>query len=53
MQQRGKPLVTETNASILDRAATVAARATPEPVAQSVRGLSDRMVAWLRAARGA
>lgn len=47
MQQSGKPLVTETNASILDRAAAVAARATPEPVARSVRGLSDRMVAWL------
>lgn len=47
MQQSGKSPVTETNASILDRAATVAARATPEPVARSVRGLSDRMVAWL------
>ena len=35
------------NASILDRAANAAARATPEPVATSVRGLSDRMVAWL------
>lgn len=43
----GKPLVTDTNLSILDRAAASAARATPEPLARSVRGLSDRMVAWL------
>ena len=31
----------------MDRAAAVAARATPEPLAKSVRGLSDRVVAWL------
>jgi multiple sugar transport system permease protein len=43
----GKPPVTDTNASILDRAAEIAVRATPEPVARTVRGLSDRMVAWL------
>ena len=43
----GKPVVTDTNVSILDRAAEAAARATPDPVAQSVRGLSDRCVAWL------
>jgi multiple sugar transport system permease protein len=35
--------VTNTNASILDRAA----RATPDPLARTVRGLSDRAVAWL------
>jgi multiple sugar transport system permease protein len=35
--------VTNTNASILDRAA----HATPEPLARTVRGLSDRAVAWL------
>jgi multiple sugar transport system permease protein len=35
------------NATILDRAADAAARATPEPVARSVRGLSDRAVGWL------
>lgn len=39
--------MTETNASLMDRAAAVAARATPEPLAKSVRGLSDRVVAWL------
>ena len=43
----GKPLVTDTNASILDRAAEAAARATPEPLARTVRGLSDRAVGWL------
>ncbi len=43
----GKPLVTDTNLSILDRAAASAARVTPEPLARSVKGLSDRMVAWL------
>ena len=43
----GKPLVTDTNASILDRAAEAAVRATPEPLAKAVRGLSDRSVAWL------
>ncbi|MGO4832782.1 carbohydrate ABC transporter permease [Rhizobiaceae sp. 2RAB30] len=32
---------------MLDRAAASAARATPEPLARSVKGLSDRMVAWL------
>ena len=45
--RRGKPLVTDTNASILDRAAEAAVRATPEPLAKAVRGLSDRSVAWL------
>ena len=35
------------NASIIDRAAGAAARATPEPLAKSVRGMSDRAVAWL------
>ena len=43
----GNPLVTDTNASILDRAADAAVRTTPEPLAQSVRGLSDRGVAWI------
>jgi len=45
--RRGKSLVTDTNAFILDRAAEAAVRATPEPVARAVRGLSDRSVAWL------
>jgi multiple sugar transport system permease protein len=40
-------LVTNTNVSILDRAAEAAARATPEPMATTVRGLSDRAVGWL------
>ena len=44
---RGKPDVTDTNISVLGRAAEAAARATPEPLAKRVRGLSDRMVAWL------
>ncbi len=35
------------NTSILDRAAEAAARVTPEPVSRRVRGLSDRVVAWL------
>ncbi len=43
----GTPLVTDTNTSILDRAAEAAVRATPEPLARRVRGFSDRMVAWL------
>ncbi len=43
----GKPLVADTNASMLDRAAEAAARATPEDVARQVRGLSDRGVGWL------
>ena len=42
-----KPLVTDTNASLLERAAETVVRATPEPMARSVRGLSDRFVAWL------
>jgi multiple sugar transport system permease protein len=46
-RQRGNPLVTDTNVSILDRAAEAAARATPAPVARTVRGLSDRSVGWL------
>jgi len=44
-RQTGKPRVTDT--SILDRAADVAARATPAPLAKAVRGLGDRSVAWL------
>src|SRR5262245_3845733 len=43
----GKPTVTDANASILDRAADAAARATPEPMARSVRGLSDRAIGWI------
>ena len=43
----GKPTVTDANASILDRAANAAVRATPEPMAKSVRGLSDRAVGWI------
>ena len=43
----GKPTVTDANASILDRAANAAARATPEPMAKSVRGLSDWAVGWI------
>ena len=35
------------NASILERAAETAARATPAPVTARVRRLSDRAVAWL------
>jgi multiple sugar transport system permease protein len=35
------------NASLLDRAAESVARATPEPLARRVRGLSDRAVSWL------
>src|SRR5688572_1151165 len=43
----GKPVVTDTTSSILDRAAEAAARATPNTLAKRVRGLSDRMVAWI------
>jgi multiple sugar transport system permease protein len=43
----GKPVVTETNASILDRAAEAAAHVTPDTVARQVRGMSDKAVAWL------
>ena len=43
----GQPLVTDTNVSVMDRAAEAAARATPEPLAKAVRGVSDRSVAWL------
>ncbi|MDQ6435309.1 sugar ABC transporter permease [Mesorhizobium sp. LHD-90] len=43
----GKPVVTDTHPSLLDRTMEAAARATPEPLANTVRGLSDRMVAWL------
>ncbi|MDP3897920.1 MAG: sugar ABC transporter permease [Mesorhizobium sp.] len=39
--------MTDANASILERAAETAARATPAPVAARVRGLSDKAVAWL------
>ncbi len=35
------------NATMLDRAAEAAVRATPDGMAKSVRGLSDRFVAWL------
>jgi multiple sugar transport system permease protein len=35
------------NATILERAAETAVRATPEPVATRVRALSDRAVAWI------
>jgi multiple sugar transport system permease protein len=42
-----KPVVTDTHPSLLDRTMEAAARATPEPLAKTVRGLSDRMVAWL------
>jgi multiple sugar transport system permease protein len=41
------PGVSETNTTLLDRTAEVAARATPQPLAARVRGLSDRSVAWL------
>jgi multiple sugar transport system permease protein len=43
----GKSVVTDTTSTILDRAAEAAAWATPETLAKRVRGLSDRMVAWL------
>ena len=43
----GKPVVTDTDASILTRGAAAAARATPEALARQVRGMSDRVVAWL------
>src|SRR5215475_7923783 len=43
----GKSVVTDTDASILERGAAAAARATPEALARQVRGMSDRMVAWL------
>jgi len=43
----GQPLVTDTNVSVMDLAAEAAARATPEPLAKAVRGVSDRSVAWL------
>lgn len=43
----GKPVVTDTTSTILDRAAEAAARATPDTLAKKVRGLSDRMVAWI------
>ncbi len=43
----GKPVVTDTTSSLLDRAAEAAARATPDTLARRVRGLSDRMVAWI------
>ncbi|WP_425475498.1 carbohydrate ABC transporter permease [Mesorhizobium quangtriensis] len=43
----GKPVVTETTSTILDRAAEAAVRATPDTLAKKVRGLSDRMVAWI------
>ena len=39
--------MTDTNASILHRAAESAARSTPEPIARTVRGLPDAGVAWL------
>jgi multiple sugar transport system permease protein len=42
-----RPVVTDTHPSLLDRTMEAAARATPEPLATTVRGLSDRMVAWI------
>jgi multiple sugar transport system permease protein len=39
--------MTDTNASLLDRAAEAAARSTPDPVSRVVRGMSDKGVAWL------
>jgi multiple sugar transport system permease protein len=45
--RNGQPPVTDTNASVLDRAAEAAARATPERMARQVRGLSDRAVGWM------
>ncbi len=39
--------MTDANATLLERAAETAARATPAPVATRVRALSDRAVAWL------
>ncbi|MDO9307421.1 MAG: sugar ABC transporter permease, partial [Mesorhizobium sp.] len=39
--------MTDTTTSILDRAAEAAARATPDSLAKRVKGLSDRMVAWI------
>ena len=39
--------MTDANATILERAAETAARATPAPIAARVRGLSDKAVAWL------
>jgi multiple sugar transport system permease protein len=43
----GKPVVTDTTSSILDRAAEAAVRATPDTLAKRMRGLSDRIVAWI------
>jgi multiple sugar transport system permease protein len=43
----GQPLVTDTNTSVLDRAAEAAARVTLDRVARQVRGLSDRAVGWI------
>ncbi|HTO33778.1 MAG TPA: sugar ABC transporter permease [Pararhizobium sp.] len=39
--------MTLSNSSIIDKAAEVAAKATPMPIATRVRGLSDRAIAWL------
>jgi multiple sugar transport system permease protein len=39
--------VTDTDTSLLDKAAAKAVRATPAPLAFRVRGLSDRSIAWL------
>ncbi|WP_438751697.1 carbohydrate ABC transporter permease [Pararhizobium sp. O133] len=39
--------MTLSNSSIVDKAAEVAAKATPIPIAIRVRGLSDRSIAWL------
>jgi len=39
--------VTDTNTTVLDKAADTAVRATPVPLAYRVRGLSDRSIAWL------
>ncbi|MBP1859256.1 carbohydrate ABC transporter permease [Rhizobium herbae] len=39
--------MTDTDTSLLDKAAEKAVRATPAPLAFRVRGLSDRAIAWL------
>ncbi len=39
--------MTDTRTSMLDRAADAAVRSTPVKLARRVKGLSDRMVAWL------
>jgi multiple sugar transport system permease protein len=41
------PAVTDNAPSAVARAADAAARATPPPAAQRLRGLSDRAIAWI------